>query len=162
MKNAASQLLSVILIIICLSLNISASSNQSGDYILKDVGDKISRAFSAYDVETIKLFTAEGNRIYSDWEEVFSSKGYFGKEQVILSLQKFFRSNEILAIQLPEDEKKQIGDSKFLFKMIITYKNKLKDSILNQNIFFMLVKQSEKGNTANPSGWIINEIKKMN
>jgi hypothetical protein len=161
MKRASLWIIHIVLLSFILSNNIGAS-NQSGDLIVKDVADKISRAFLSGDVDLIGNFMLEGNRVYSDWEDVFSSKGYFGKGQIILSLQKFFKENEILGAQLPEEEKKLLGENKYLFKILMTYKNKLKDNVINQNIFFLLTKQSDAGNPANPAGWIISEIKKIN
>jgi hypothetical protein len=144
-----------------IGFNIPASS-QGGDAGIKDVTDKISRALQSTNMDLIGSFIAEGNRVYSDWEEVFSTKGYFGKAQIILSLQKFFKENEILGAQVPESEIKQLDGNKLLFKVLMTYKNRLKETIINRNIFFLLAKQSGAENQHNPSGWIISEIKKIN
>lgn len=152
----------IAVLILLLQIYSIEAANQSGELVVNDVADKISRAFLSGDAELSGNFMAEGNRVYSDWEEVFSSKGYFGKGQVILTLQKFFKENDILGAQLPEEEKKQLGDNKYLFKILMTYKSKTKDAIINQNIFFLLVKQPEASNPVNPAGWIISEIKKIN
>jgi hypothetical protein len=161
MNKVEILILNALILIMLIGFNIPASS-QGGDAGIKDVTDKISRALQSTNMDLIGSFIAEGNRVYSDWEEVFSTKGYFGKAQIILSLQKFFKENEILGAQVPESEIKQLDGNKLLFKVLMTYKNRLKETIINRNIFFLLAKQSGAENQHNPSGWIISEIKKIN
>jgi len=161
MNKVGILILNALILLMLISFNIPAS-NQNGDAVIKDVTDKISRALQSTDMDLIGSFIAEGNRVYSDWEEVFSSKGYFGKAQIILSLQKFFKENEILGAQVPELEIKQLDGNKLLFKVLMTYKNRLKETIISRNIFFLLARQNGAENPHNPSGWVIGEIKKIN
>jgi hypothetical protein len=161
MNKVGILILNAIILLILIGFNMPALS-QGGDAGIKDVTDKISRALQSTNMDLIGSFIAEGNRVYSDWEEVFSAKGYFGKAQIILSLQKFFKENEILGAQIPELEIKQLDGNKLLFKVLMTYKNRLKETIINRNIFFLLAKQSGAENPHNPSGWVISEIKKIN
>lgn len=161
MNKVGILILNACVLLMLTSFNLSAS-NQSGDPGIKDVTDKISRALQSSDMDLIDSFIAEGNRVFSDWEEVFSSKGFFGKAQIILSLQKFFKENEMLGAQVPEHEIKQLSGNKMLFKVLMTYKNRLKETIINRNIFFLLVIQHGAENPHNPSGWVISEIKKIN
>jgi hypothetical protein len=161
MNKAGILILNALILLMLIGFNMPALS-QGGDTGIKDVTDKISRALQSTNMDVIGSFIAEGNRVYSDWEEVFSTKGYFGKAQVILSLQKFFKENEILGAQVPEPEIKQLDGNKLLFKVLMTYKNRLKETIINRNIFFLLAKQGGAENPHNPSAWIISEIKKIN
>lgn len=161
MNRVRILILSAFFLLLLAGPNIYAA-NQGGDSAAKDVTEKIARSLQMSDMELFECFIAEGNRVYSDWDEVFSSKGFFGKAQIILSMQKFFKENQIIEARAPELEIKQLAGNKLLFKVSITFKNRLKETIVNRNIFFLLVIQRGAENPRNPSGWVVSEIKKIN
>lgn len=124
-----------------------------------NIQEKLKQALLSNNVAELQPFLSEGKRVFSNWEDVFGSTGYFGLSQFKLSFNDFYKKFKITSCYAPQPDPNENDTDKILLELNIKYQDIVTFRTQPKTIYILLLKQQEAVKPLNLKGWVIIEIK---